>query len=180
MNDNQILALIISILDAGLATLNMSSVEVLQNYQATQQGIPEGDAIYIHKLPEKRYGSPQELSTFNESTNVVDQTTTFYRVTTWQIATRAQQDPSNVSALTASDLADTVADILQFMSTRQTLLASGVGIDRITNIRTVYEVNEKGRNEQVPNFDITLNYRKIYNSTVAAAGQIEQNLTGIG
>ena len=113
MNDTQIIIIVIGILRQALNGMGLNDVQILQDFQPTQQGIPESRVVYIHKLTPKRYGHPGERPVYNSNTDVFDVTEEFWRVVPWQISTRAQQNPEDLTGLTASDLADTVADILQ-------------------------------------------------------------------
>lgn len=175
MNDTQVIIILRAILRAALDAEGFSDVEILQNYQPRQQGVPEGRVIYIHKLPVRRYGHPQESNVYNAMTEDFTTTQTFWRLPVFQVNARAQQDPAAVNPVTASDLVETVADILQLPATRQSLLSDNIGIERITDIRVMYELNEKDRHEQVPSFDFTLNYRKDYSATTGAVTQQRDN-----
>ncbi len=166
MNDNQVIIILIALIEAGLTAQGVTGVTVQQGYQPTQQGIPEDDAIIIHKVTNHRYGHPGQIDTYNAENDNFDHQDIFWRDVKYQVNARAQQDPSDMNAMTASDLVDLAADILQLPSTIQSLLSSGIGIDRITDANPSYELNEKDRFEQVPSFDFALTYRKVYNSTV--------------
>lgn len=179
MNDTQVIILLIQILRQALDGMGLNDVQILQDFQPTQQGIPEARVVYIHKLTPKRYGHPIETPVYNSNTGEFDVTEGFWRVVPWQISTRAQQDPEDLTGLTAADLADTVADILQMSSTRQTLLTNNIGIERITEVRLLYEQNEKDRFEQTPSFDFTLSYKKTYVSTVPAVDAVECNINRV-
>ncbi|GBK97744.1 phage gateway protein [Vibrio harveyi] len=176
MNDNNLFIVLIAIIKAGLDNEGLHDVEVLQGYQPTQQGTPEQKAVFLHKLPSRRYGSPKQTDEFDEKSGVFKTTETFIRLTKIQIQTRVQIDPSDINALTSSDLADTVADILNFSSTRTELLSEGIGIERITDVQNVYEINEKDRFEGIPSFDVTLNYEKTYSSTTPAVARSVRNI----
>lgn len=175
MNDTQVIMAIIAILRPALNAEGFSDVQILQNYQPTQQGIPEGRVIYIHKAVNHRYGFPQEKSVYSDAEENFTTTHTFTRLVTFQVNARAQQDPSDLSTVTAGDLVETVADIMQLPSTRQALLNDNIGIERIADVRIIYELNDKDRHEQVPNFDFTLNYRKEYTVTTPVA-EVRQNI----
>ncbi len=176
MNDNQIIIIVIGILEAALIENGRPNVVVQQGYQPTQEGVPEQDAIILHKITNHRYGHVGQTDTFNTDNNNFDHKDIIWRDVKWQVNGRAQQDPTDMNAMTASDLVDLAADMLQLPSTRQALLASGIGIDRILDANPSYEKNEKDRFEQIPSFDFNLTYRKIYNSTVAAVTGLKANV----
>ena len=176
MNDTQVIIALIAIIRAALDAQGLSDVLILQNYQPTQQGVPEGRVIYIHKLPAVRYGHPQEKNVYNEMDENFTTTHTFIRLASFQVNARVQQDPSDLNTITSSDLVDTVADILQLPTTRQALLNDNIGIERILSVRVLYETNDKDRHEQVPSFDFTLNYRKDYSETVGAVTELRHTI----
>lgn len=179
MNDNQVIIQLIGAIEAGLTLFNIENVEVLQGYQPTQQGIPEGDAIFIHKIPSRHYGHPKEKNVYNQETGQFDQTREFIRLSKWQINARAQQRPDDIMGLTASDLVEAVADILNMQESRDSLSASGIGIERIAEIRIAYDGNEKERFEQEPSCDIVLNHKKTYTSTVRRIERGELNINRV-
>ena len=179
MNDTQVFIILKGIIDAALTAAGFTDVVVAQNYQPTQQGVPEGRVIYIHKLPSVRYGHPHEENAYNDGNSNFDTTHSFIRLNAFQVNARAQQDPNDLNSMTASDLLQFVADTLQLPSTRETLLSDNIGIERITEERVIFEANEKERFEQVPSFDFTLNYKREYTSTTAAVTQFESNVRNV-
>lgn len=168
MNDNDVIAIIIGILEAGFTSLSIPNVTVLQNYQPTQQGVIETPAIYLHKIDAPRYGFPGRQHVYNSVDEDFDTTETIWRTPTYQVNALAQQDPSDIASLTASDYVEAAAHILQTEATRQTLLQSNIGITRIRDIRIQYFVNDKDRHEQEPSFDFTLSYRREFISKTPA------------
>ena len=101
--------------------------------------------LILHKITGHRYGHPGQTDKFNLDTEVFDHEDIFWRDVRYQVNARAQQDPADMSSMTASDLVDLAADILQLPSTRQALLASGIGIDRILDANPSYEKKRKGQ-----------------------------------
>lgn len=168
MNDNDVLRIIIGIIRTALGNMGdaFSTISVEQKYQPTQTGTPEPPAVFIHKVLTDRYGHPGRRSVFNTGNDNFDYEESIWRVPTFQISGLSQQDPASTTQLTASDIVETVADILQTEATRQTLLSSGIGITRITQVREAYFTNDKQRFEQSPSFDFVLSYRRTFNSTV--------------
>ena len=166
MNDNQIIALIISVMRTGLDALGMDTVLVKQQYQPRQSGIEKQPALYITKILAPRYGYPSRKDEFNESTNQFTHTETIWRTPTYQVNGYALQDPRDITGLTASDITERAADIMQSSATRLALLAECVGIIRITDVRENYFVNERRRYQQNPSFDFVLSYQSTITTTV--------------
>lgn len=176
MNDLQLFVILRTLLLNELSAMGLSNVEVAQGYQPTQQGVPEGPIIYLHKLMTQKYGNPIESNVYNEQTGQFDTEYKMWRKVPFQVNGRSQLDPSDLNALTASDLVNTVADIMQLPSVQQTLLTNGIGIDRIGEVKTVYDLNDKDRFEQVPTFDFVLSYNKNYTSSAAAVDTVDHDI----
>lgn len=166
MNDNQIIALIITVLRSGLNSLMLAQVGIKQLYQPRQSAIESGPTLYLHKVLATRYGYPSRKNVFNRITGQFDHTETIWRTPTFQVSGYALQDPNNIASLTASDITERAADVMQTSATRLALLASNVGIIRITDIRENYFVDERDRYEQSPSFDFVLSYQVSINTTV--------------
>ena len=181
MNDNDILMIVIGLIRTALTAMGapLDAVTVSQKYQPTLAGTPEPPALFIHKILTERYGHPGRRSTYDNANDNFDYQESIWRVPTFQISGLAQQDPAMLTQLTASDIVEVAADILQTEATRQTLLTSEIGIQRITQVRQTYFVNDKQRFEQSPSFDFTLSYRREFNSEVSRVLRATDNITRI-
>ena len=179
MNDNDVIAIIIAILRSGFVALSQPSIVIKQNYQPTQQGVPDEPALFLHKIMAPRYGFPGRHSTYNTANANFDTVESIWRMPTFQVSGLAQQDPNDIASLTASDIVEMAADILQTRATRQTLLDSEIGIFRIQQVRQLYFVNDKDRFEQEPSFDFTLSYRRTFNLTTPAVTATEVNISRV-
>src|ERR1035437_9065621 len=119
MNDNPIYALILSILNGQLADVGLSGTVIVKGFQDVRQGVEASSlasptkAAYLVKLFDIRDGYPRE-------TDVWDSTI--------QLSTLAVQTPGNTTQLTASDVANLLAMILQNSNTMSLFQAQGVGI----------------------------------------------------
>lgn len=165
MNDNQVLAIVIAILNAGLPTIGIPGVTVLQNYQPRIQGVPTTPVVYLHKINAPRYGFPGQSDVYNSSTQLFDHVDSFWRTPSWQVNGLSTQDPADTTQLTASDIVEGTADVLQLPSTRTQLLQNNIGILRITDVRETYFIDDRDRHEQQPSFDFTLTYQRMIQST---------------
>ncbi len=166
MNDNEALMILIPALRAGLVAVGVTGVLIKQSYQPEPTGAEIQPTLYLQKIQAPRYGFPGRKDVYNPRTNQFDHTESVWRAPTWQVDGLATQNPSNTSQLTASDIVEAAADALQQSVTRETLLAGGIGIERITNIREDYFLNDRERHQQRPSFDFTLTYRRVFSSTV--------------
>ena len=180
LNDFDIADLIRSVLKRGMASMGLGSVTVKQQYQPRQVGIEEGPTLYFFKVVSPRYGYPSRKDRYNSDSNTFAHQETIWRTPTYQVSgysIRTQMRfkdwgfapgknnfnrgnfSSTLPLLTASDIVERAADVLQTSSTRLALLERNVGIIRITDVRESYFTNERRRYEQNPSFDFQLSYR---------------------
>lgn len=157
MTDNEVIRAVRDVLLAGFSAAGVPC-QVKQAYQPTPQGTVSGNVLYLAKILPGRYGHPGTKRIYNNATGVFDTSTVFIEVPTYQVTGSVDIDPSDISHRTVSDLVNMAANILQTLATRKTLLESGIGIERITQVRLLYFNNQEGRHEQEPSFDFTLNY----------------------
>lgn len=166
MNDNALLAIIISAIQTGL-TAQSITVGIQQAYQPTTEGVPSSPTILIHKVDDDRYGWVERNDIVNLGTVVtVTHTEIEKLITSYEIGAIAQVDPSNVSALTAADYVKAVARVLQSEACILSLQALNIGTDRIQRIKTTYFRDDKGQNETYPNFIITFVHDDVLSSTI--------------
>jgi len=158
MNDNDVVRVIIEVLSAGYASLGLSDVAIKKSYQPTLHGIPSGRAVFLWKVLAPRYGFPWFRDKFNAPNNNFDTTDGIWRTPTYQLSGLATQDASDVNSLTASDIVEKGADILQSRAAQETFKASSIGIQRIQNVRVAYISDDRDRHEQMANFDFILSY----------------------
>ena len=135
MNDNDVLRVVIRILIEGLPAIGINGIRVKQSYQPRQTGVLTGPVIYLHKISAPRYGFPGRKDVYNSETAMFDHTESIWRTPSWQVDGLSTQDPANINQLTASDIVEATADVLQQSSTRIELLREKIGIERITDIR---------------------------------------------
>ena len=169
MNDNDVLAILISAFETGLAANGFTAPEVAQSYQTTHQGINDVPTWYIHRVTSNRYGFQGSRQAYNEVTGLYDVTESWLLERTYQISTYKNQSTSNPTETTAFDMADIAAGVAQSQAFRDTLKANGIGIYRITSVRENYFSDESNENELSTNFDFTIQYCREITSTVEPA-----------
>jgi hypothetical protein len=167
-------------------------VPVLQAYQPTMQGVNTAPALYIHKIGDRRIGSPRRHSKWvttysqlatesnqgiatesgigigadgTQQSSMVHTETQRYE-TTFQISALATQDPSTPMQLTASDLVNFAAAILQSDSFIQAIEAQGVGVLKIFDVRNPYFTDDRGQFAASPSFDLCLTHNQTLISQV--------------
>lgn len=163
MQDNALIAIIISTLVAGEATAGIPGTPIKQAFQPTAQGANTQPTAYIHKLFDKRYGFLGRSDVWN-STQMVHTETQQYE-TTFQLSVLATQNPQTPSQYTASDICNLCASILQSSVSVASLQAQSVGIERITDVRNPYFLDDREQFEASPSFDFCLTHKQILSST---------------
>jgi hypothetical protein len=169
MRDNE---LIIAVRAAVLARLSATSyglgfLGLKQNYQPTQQGVPSAACLFMHKLFDKRIGSPQRKEQWNEELEQFDYIESEQLETTFQFTARAPQDPANDTELTPADYLKAAARALQSDPVLISLRSSGVGVLRIGDIRGGFAINDQGNFQEEPSFDVTFTHRNTTTDTLA-------------
>lgn len=158
MNDNEIYKIIIPYIRSGLATFNIEA-NVQQSYQPQQQGVPTKSTVFLSKIAAKRYGFLGRFDMYDEDNSKEIHTETQQMETIFQANCLAIQDPLNKSQLTASDILNYVAAILQSSAAIAYFEGLGMGIYRVTDIRNPHFSDDKGRFEASPSFDFTISHK---------------------
>lgn len=181
MKDNDLFTNIKAVIDAGLAANSVAGVQVIQNYQPTQEGVPDGPIVTMNKEPgDERYGSPQHVDkwdpTANDGDGAMVHTETQILLSTFQVNALLPQAPNPSLNMTASDMLNLVAAILNSDAAIVTFQGLGLGVLRVTKVRNVPFVDDKGRNEFSPSFDFTLSHSQVIISTSPVVAQFTDGL----
>lgn len=167
MTDSEIEVIIMSLLSAEF-TDPSATVEVLQSYNPKSSGPPLAPVVTFQKLFARRFGVQGRREVFNPGSNEFDATEAWFLKATYQVDTFITPNVA-VGALNAYDIADLCAGALQSRETRQTLLASEIGIQRITDIRTPKSMDDSDRFQMNASFDFDLTYENTRVSIVPPA-----------
>lgn len=172
MLDNLIFKNIIAVLRAGLTAQGFPTdpkipgyIAIKQSFQPRNRGPNSGPTLYIHKLGDHRYGFLQRDDKWDQDALTEVHTERQLYESMFQITALSIQDPAIPDQLTASDIANTAAGIMQSDATVDVLLAQGLAIYRITDIRNPYFEDDKNRFEASPSFDFTLQHERVIIST---------------
>lgn len=177
MNDKQIAALLMSeLLPRMQAQPDLAGVLLARKYQPRQHGATTGPIVYFFKVGDHNHGSPQREDFYNEAGVIFDQTQRQLVETTYQLAAWVPQNPADVAALTESDVLNIVSAIMQSDALIAAFRAAGVGIQRVTDIRNPYFVDERDRFEAEPSFDIVLTHYRNLVSTTPRVETYEANI----
>ena len=172
MLDNQLFTLILSTLNGQLADVGLAGTIIAKAYQPIREGVEQSSissptvSAYLTKLYDLRDGFPGQADEWSDTSNTETQTQTQVYHSTFQLSTLAVQQPGNVTQLTASDVANLLAALLQNPITMALFQAQGVGILTITDIRNPYFLDDRDRYEASPSFDFTLVHNQVLTKSV--------------
>ena len=172
MRDNDVIKALIAELNRQLAANGLADVKVKQSYQPTQQSPSNGRVIFMHKVSNPQVGTGIGYS----GTKRLQQ---YLKRASFQFDALAQQDPSDTNSLTAGDIVTIAADLFQSYDSVRMLKAEGVSIERITDVRPSYFINDKDRHESSPSFDLTVNYQQVYEQEIPSVTGVNENYYGV-
>ncbi len=169
MIDGDVERVIKAVLDAGLTAASISAV-VLQSYNPTRQGTPSEATVVFTKITARRFGFQGRKYVYVPGApGTFSKTEPYFLRPTYQISALLDQDPTDLNSLSAYDVIDICAAVLQSTESRATFLAAGIGIDRITDIRTPKSIDDSDRHNVDASFDVTLSYKSELTSVVPEA-----------
>lgn len=159
MTELQIFKLIRIVLLQGFAGQDMDNVRVKRSYASTKSSAPDAPAVIMHRIDSLRVGWSSR--TFSLTETEARQTTSQNHAITFQFnALVPVEEEETDDTLTAGDLLDTAALILQSRAMLDACKAAGIGIERISAIRSNYVQNENDNWEQEPSFDLVIDVKK--------------------
>jgi hypothetical protein len=157
MLDNQLIKIFLPILQQGFLDRGLI-VKVQQAYQPVQTGTPIAPLCTFFKVIDHRYGHPYKISYYDSDLMHMRHKERQVYESTWQIGALSIQDPTNEDSITAMDIINTAAEILQSDATINDLKTSDVGILRISEIRNVFHQDDMRQYESEPSFDVILRH----------------------
>ncbi len=178
MTDNELFALLRTLILAGLTARGLAGWKVARKFQPAQTGANSAPTVYLFKLFDRRHGSPLERYEWDETAQVMRARSYQTTESTFQ-ASILMDETTDPAALTASDVICMVADIMQLDAGRATLRAQNVGIQRVGEVRNPYDVNDRGQFDASPSFDFVLTYRRSLQATADHAASIEGRINRV-
>jgi hypothetical protein len=175
MTNNEVWIILIGVIETGLTDMSINA-SVQQDYQPTQQGAPSSPFVALHNITNSRYGFNKNKTVYDADDDNLKQTQGVVMQRTYQVSAYAIEDPSDDEAVTAYDIVEAVSSIMQSEKTQDTLLASGISIFRVTDIRSPFFTDDKDRNEAAPSFDFVISYSQ---ETITAANEVTTFEEGI-
>ncbi len=171
----QLAIMIVSALNAGLAVRGVSAI-VQKDQQPRQQGVPSTATIFFHHAGTVNVGWVDRREVWDSVNSVKTHTETQRRESRYQIGALAPQSPASPTAPTPADFCAWASAIMQSSATIEYLAAQGVGVQHITNIQSTYFVDDLGRNEENPSFDIVLSHQDVFSTAVPVIQDFEAGI----
>lgn len=175
MNEKAMATLIRStVLPLLQALPGMAQADMLRSYQPQQNGRITKPVVYFHFLDAHAYGWTQRKDVPAPGVDlIVSHTEMQHYEQPVQFVALVPQDPKNTSQLSAADVCAEVSAIIRSDEVRAAFRAAGVGMERITDVRNTPFVNDEGRFEFEPSFDVTLTHKRIRETTQPAVVSTE-------
>ncbi len=169
MTDADVERAIKSVLDAALVAASITA-DVVQSFNPTRGGASLQPVVAFTKITARRFGfQGAKLTLVPGSPNTFSKAETYYLRPTYQVTGFMDQDPLDPNSLNAYDVLDVCAAFLQSDEARATFNAAGIGIDRITDIRTPRSLDDSDRYDMDVSFDFVLSYKNELISIVPEA-----------
>lgn len=169
---------IISTIRDGLDANNLTDVQIKQSYQPTQQGANKARTVYLHKITEKRLGSPKTTEFYDQNTSEIIHTETQFYETVFQVNALATQAPGVITE-SAGDILNIVAYALQSEYGIKKLKQAGIGILRVQGITNTPFLDDRDRYEFSPSFDFTVEHEQVIVSTSEVVQTVDYNINRV-
>ena len=161
MIDNEMMIALIEEVENQLGLIGVTDFEVSRNQQPSNQyaGADKDDPIktriFLYAITNPNHGKSRLYSGTDIDFKRAD---THHKAKTVQVSVLHYYDYSDPSAMTPEDMANTVQQLLDSPDAIRNLRAKNVFMQEVSDVRPVFTINDKDRNESTPNFDLTVNY----------------------
>lgn len=185
MTDNEMMIAIIREIEDQLVLVGFGDAgidfEVGRNQQPTNQ-YTGGDAddpvktrIFLYSVTKGSDGHGRAY------TQGVDFTRTDFqqRSKSIQVSVIHSFDYTDVNARTPEDVADLVHDLLDSPDAIKNLRDKDIFVQNVGDVRPIFFVNDKDRNEQTPNFDLLVNYSSSITKTTGYVDVVDSVVVGV-
>lgn len=160
------------------ARLNVTyDIAIKRNYQPTQQGRPDGPAVFFFKVTDRRVGQRQISEAQDPTTLTMTRTERQVVETIYQFGALVPEYPEDDPDIPlAADVLKAAAATLQAPDFIFSLKQANAGIQRITDIRTTQVENDRGQFEANPTFDVTISHVDEFITIVPATSVLGVNI----
>ena len=181
MTDNEVWVIITATLDQAIVDsgLGASNVIFARAAQPRQEGAISQPALYCHRISSKRYGWQHRIDKYAQSSDDFDHQESVITESVYQVSSEVSEDPEDIGEITAFDIASRIALQLNTITVRKALLAQGISMIRIIDVRTPFFKNDSDQFEQEPSFDFTISYKQNTMSKVPAVTEYEGNINRV-
>lgn len=185
MTDNEMMISIIEEIESQLELVNFgiagTDFEVGRNQQPTNQytGADKDDPIktriFLYSITKGNDGHGRAY------TQGVDFTRTDFqqKSKSIQVSVVHSFDYTDVNARTPEDVADLVHDLLDSPDAIESLRSKGIFVQNVGDVRPIFFVNDKDRNEQTPNFDLLVNYSSAITKAADYVDVVDSDVVGV-
>lgn len=157
----------------------LTAVGLIRGNQPRQQGAPSGPFVSFWKITERNVGSPKRGQVWNALTGVFDAALTQACAATYQFQALVPQNPATPSQPSESDVLQEFRAIMQTDAALAAFRAQGIAIERITDVRNPFFVDDRDRFEAAPSFDVVLTFDRQLASTIPAVVAYDANVSRV-
>lgn len=154
MKDTPLRAAVRAILLNLMAAHGRSHYRVLAEYQPTAQG-RDHSAVYFFRVSDARHGWQQRKYSYPATAPQGSAVESQILLSTFQFGAYTMPD----DAFAAVDLLEFISMLINSAAFVDAARAQGIGVQRITNVRTPYFRNENDRFEPSPSFDVVFSHK---------------------
>lgn len=176
MRDNELFKLLRDVMLSGLSRYGLTDVSVKQAYQTLPVGPDYAKTLYVSKISELRDGFVIRSDTYDLDTDDFIHTETQIVESVIQFNGWVIVEADNFDGITAADLTNYAAEILNSDTARKQLLDANASILRISNIRVPYFLDDRDRFEASPSFDVSVMHSNTRLSTTPPVNTINSGL----
>lgn len=170
MTENEIFTAIRQVLLEGFGDLQVIG-DIKRNYQPTKQGANSIPTIYFSLISQRRYGFLRRDDVPDGEIMQHIEKQQYEAVI--QFTGQVLESPN--TNIRSTDLLNEAAYLLQRDKTRLQLRDKGIGIQRATDIRQVFNTDEQDEYQSTPSFDLIITHQSIKYSTSPIIYKLEIN-----
>lgn len=184
MTDNEMMIAIIQEIEDQLVLVGFGDAgidfEVGRNQQPTNQytGADSDDSVktrvFLYSITKGSDGHGRAY-TQSEGTRTDFQ----QKSKTIQVSIVHSFDYTNANSQTPEDVADLVHDLLDSPDAIKNLRDKDIFVQSVGDVRPIFFVNDKDRNEQTPNFDLLVNYSSAITKTADYVDEVDSVVEGV-
>lgn len=182
MTDNQMMISLIEEIENQFTLFGISNAEVSRGYQPTNQftGADKDDPIktrvFLYAITNPNHGRSRRYSGGNLDPKRSDYQ---HKAKAIQVSVLHYFDPGDVNARTPEDMSNLVRDLIDSPDAIKNLRDKKVFLQECGDVRPIFTINDKDRNESTPNFDLTVNYTSSIEKASSTVTDVESVVQGV-